>query len=116
MTGGVDGASGSPRRRASGYAGGAGCCHQPHPRSGRAAAGASAPAASASGGYLVQVSSQAEEADAQASFRACRASSRVLGSREPVIKRADLGEKAVYYRAMVGPFGASDEATAVRAA
>ena len=35
----------------------------------------------------------------------------VLGSRSPVIKRADLGEKGVYYRAMVGPFGSSDEAS-----
>jgi sporulation related protein len=73
-----------------------------------------APAASASagGGYLVQVSSQRNEADAQASFRALQGKfPAVLGSREPVIKRADLGEKGVYYRAMVGPFGSSDEAT-----
>ena len=42
----------------------------------------------------------------------CRASSRsVLGSRSPVIKRADLGDKGVYYRAMVGPFGSPDEAS-----
>ena len=42
----------------------------------------------------------------------CRASSRrVLGSHAPVIKRADLGEKGVYYRAMVGPFGSSEEAS-----
>ncbi len=42
----------------------------------------------------------------------CRASiPTVLGSRSPVIKRADLGDKGVYYRAMVGPFGSADEAT-----
>jgi len=71
-----------------------------------------APAASAGGGYLVQVSSQRNEADAQASFKALQGKfPTVLGSREPVIKRADLGEKGVYYRAMVGPFGSSDEAT-----
>jgi len=35
----------------------------------------------------------------------------VLGSRSPLIKRADLGDKGVYYRAMVGPFGSSDEAS-----
>jgi len=29
----------------------------------------------------------------------------VLGSHAPLIKRADLGDKGVYYRAMVGPFG-----------
>ncbi len=70
-----------------------------------------APAAS-SGGYLVQVSSQKNEADAQASFRALQGKfPNVLGSRSPVIKRADLGEKGVYYRAMVGPFGSPDEAS-----
>ena len=34
----------------------------------------------------------------------------MLGSRSPLIKRADLGEKGVFYRAMVGPFGTRDEA------
>ncbi len=63
------------------------------------------------GGYVVQVSSQRNEADAQASFRSLQGKfPSVLGSRAPLIKRADLGEKGVYYRAMVGPFGSSDEA------
>ena len=66
----------------------------------------------AGGGYLVQVSSQTNEADAQASYRALQGKfPAVLGSRAPVIKRADLGEKGVYYRAMVGPFGSPDEAS-----
>jgi sporulation related protein len=65
-----------------------------------------------SGGYLVQVSSQRNEADAQASYRALQGKfPSVLGSRAPVIKRADLGDKGVYYRAMVGPFGSPDEAS-----
>jgi hypothetical protein len=64
------------------------------------------------GGYLVQVSSQRNEADAQASYRALQSKfPAVLGSRSPVIKRADLGDKGVYYRAMVGPFSSSDEAS-----
>ena len=64
-----------------------------------------------SGGYLVQVSSQRSEADAQASYRALQGKFRaVLGAHSPLIKRADLGEKGVYYRAMVGPFGTSEEA------
>jgi hypothetical protein len=64
------------------------------------------------GGYLVQVSSQKNEADAQASYRALQNKfPTVLGSRQPVIKRADLGDKGVYYRAMVGPFGSTEEAT-----
>lgn len=69
------------------------------------------PAASGGGNYLVQVSSQRNEADAQASFRSLQGKfPSVLGSRAPLIKRADLGEKGVYYRAMVGPFGSPDEA------
>jgi hypothetical protein len=63
-------------------------------------------------GYLVQVSSQRNEADAQASYRAIQSKfPAVLGSRAPLIKRADLGDKGVYYRAMVGPFGSPDEAS-----
>lgn len=64
------------------------------------------------GGYLVQVASQRSEADAQASYRALQSKyPSVLGSHTPLIRRADLGEKGVYYRAMVGPFNSSDEAS-----
>jgi hypothetical protein len=64
------------------------------------------------GSYLVQVASQKNEADAQASYKALQGKyPGVLGSRSPVIKRADLGDKGVYYRAMVGPFGSPDEAS-----
>ena len=64
------------------------------------------------GGYVVQVSSQRNEADAQASYKALQGKfPAVLGSRAPLIKRADLGDKGVYYRAMVGPFGSPDEAS-----
>jgi hypothetical protein len=67
---------------------------------------------SGSGGYVVQVSSQRSEADAQASFKALQSKfPTVLGSQSPLIKRADLGDKGVYYRAMVGPFGSADEAS-----
>jgi hypothetical protein len=63
------------------------------------------------GGYLVVVSSQRSEVDAEASYRALQGKfPGVLGSRAPVIKRADLGDKGVYYRALVGPFGTPDEA------
>ena len=68
-------------------------------------------APSAGGGYLVQVSSQKNEADVQASYRALQSKfPAALGSRPPVIKRADLGDKGVYYRTMVGPFGSTEEA------
>jgi SPOR domain len=66
----------------------------------------------AGGGYLVQVSSQRNEADAQASYRALQGKfPAVLGSHTPLIKRVDISGKGVYYRAMVGPFGSSDEAS-----
>jgi cell division septation protein DedD len=69
-------------------------------------------AAPAGGGYLVQVSSQKNEADAQASYRVLQGKfPGVLGSHSPVIKRADLGDKGIYYRAMVGPFSSSEEAS-----
>jgi hypothetical protein len=60
---------------------------------------------------MVQVSSQRSEADAQASYRAMQTKfPNVLGSRTAAIRRADLGEKGVYYRALIGPFGAAEEA------
>ena len=69
-------------------------------------------ASSGGGGYMVQVASQKSEADAHASYRALQSKySSVLGAHSPVIRRADLGDRGVYYRAMVGPFGSSDEAS-----
>jgi cell division protein FtsN len=65
----------------------------------------------ASGGYAVQVSSQRSEADAQSAFRALRAKfPNQLGGREPIVRRADLGAKGIYYRAMIGPFASREEA------
>ncbi|MBC7586350.1 MAG: SPOR domain-containing protein, partial [Tardiphaga sp.] len=70
-----------------------------------------APATTAGGGYLVQIASQRSESEAAASFKALQGKyPSVLGSRTPTIKKADLGEKGTYYRAMVGPFGSSEEA------
>jgi cell division septation protein DedD len=72
---------------------------------------ASAPATAATGGYVVQVSSQRSEADAQASFRSLQSKfPHELGDREAVVRRADLGPKGTYYRAMVGPFGSAGDA------
>ena len=75
----------------------------------------SAPSVGGAGGsYLVQVSSQRSEADAQASYRALQSKyPSVLGSQSVVVKRVDLGEKGVYYRAFAGPFNSSDQATQV---
>lgn len=72
---------------------------------------AAAPTAGGSGGYMVQISSQRSEADAQAAYRAMQSKfPNVLGSRSAMIRRADLGEKGIYYRALVGPFPVADDA------
>lgn len=65
------------------------------------------------GGYLVQVSSQKTESDAQASYRVLQGKyGSVLGSRAAIVKRVDLTDKGkgVVYRAYAGPFGSSAEA------
>jgi cell division protein FtsN len=68
-------------------------------------------APSAGGGYVVQVSSQTSEADAQASFRMLQGKyPAVLGTRSASIRRAEPGGKVVY-RSVVGPFGSQDEAS-----
>lgn len=57
------------------------------------------------GAYVVQVSAQKTEGDAQASYRSLQQKyPAVLAGREASIRRADLGDKGVYYRAQVGPF------------
>ncbi len=73
-----------------------------------------APAATegAASGYSVQLSSQRSEAEAQASYRSLQSKyPDQLSDRSVMIRRVDLGAKGVYYRAMVGPFGSSDEAS-----
>ena len=72
------------------------------------------PAASAGGSYLVQVSSQRSEAEAESAYRGIQSKfGSVLGSQPHTVRRADLGTKGVYYRAMVGPFASRDEAVQV---
>jgi hypothetical protein len=87
---------------------------QSDPTPTRVAATAPAPvqAAPTAGGYMVQVSSQKNEADALSSYRVLQGKfPTVLGSRSASVRRADLGDKGVVYRAVVGPFGSSDEAS-----
>ncbi|GGF55763.1 hypothetical protein GCM10007301_14270 [Azorhizobium oxalatiphilum] len=82
-----------------------------------AAAPAPAPAAappvssSAAGGYVVQVASQKSETDAMGSWKILRSRyPQLLGNYEASVKRADLGERGIYYRAQVGPFGTREQA------
>jgi cell division septation protein DedD len=75
-------------------------------------AATAAPSAAETGSYLVQLSSQKTEADAQASYRVLQSKyPALLGNRQAIIRRVDLGEKGVFYRAQVGPFASAEEAT-----
>ncbi|HMN87295.1 MAG TPA: SPOR domain-containing protein, partial [Bauldia sp.] len=65
--------------------------------------------AATGGGALVQVSSQRSEDAARSTFRDLqRRYPNILGSYEPDIQRADLGERGVYFRVRVGPFSGTD--------
>jgi hypothetical protein len=67
--------------------------------------------ANSSGKFLVQLSSQRTEAEATASFRSLQAKfPNELSGRTPIVRRADLGSKGVFYRTMVGPFASAQEA------
>ena len=67
---------------------------------------------SASDGYMVQLSSQKSEAEAHSSFRSLQARFPTeLNGLQPVVRRADLGSKGVFYRTMVGPFASAHEAS-----
>jgi hypothetical protein len=79
----------------------------------RTAVANTAPSAAPSGGggSYVQVTSRRSEAEAQTEFRAQQARfPDQLNGREPIIRRADLGEKGTFYRALVGPFASAEEA------
>jgi hypothetical protein len=72
---------------------------------------ASAPTGGDAGGYVVQVSSQRTQSEAEASFRAMQTKyPSAFSGRSPIIRRADLGAKGVFYRAVVGPFANSGDA------
>lgn len=77
---------------------------------GRTASLPPAPAASnGGGGYLVQVSSQRSEGEAQAAFASLQAKyPGQLGGKQAVIRKVELGEKGTYYRAMVSAGDAAE--------
>jgi cell division protein FtsN len=59
----------------------------------------------------VQLSSQREEAQAQASLADMQSRyASVIGGVGTNVQRADLGAKGIYYRARVGPFSTRPEA------
>ena len=61
---------------------------------------------------MVQLSSQKTEEEARASYKVLASKyAAVFGDREPYIKRVTIPEKGTFYRANVGPFATSAEAT-----
>jgi hypothetical protein len=73
-----------------------------------------APAAAEGGGtFLVSITSQDSESAAKESFQVAQGKyASVLGSRSPVIRRVNLADGKVKYRAMVGPYRTRQEAAA----
>lgn len=75
-----------------------------------APAGEAAPAGE--GRFLVSITSQPTEAEAQASFRSMQHKHPdQLGSRTPIIKKVEKKGGGSAYRALVGPFASREEAT-----
>jgi hypothetical protein len=57
------------------------------------------------------VLAERSESRAQAAFRALQTKYPIqLGSRQPIIRRADLGAMGTYYRTLVGPFASVEKA------
>ncbi|MFG1344510.1 SPOR domain-containing protein [Xanthobacter autotrophicus DSM 431] len=68
----------------------------------------------ASGAFTAQVASQRTEADAQGSWKALQQSyPDILGGYKVNVKKVDLGDKGIFYRAQVGPFATRDQANQV---
>src|SRR5215218_6766472 len=60
--------------------------------------------------YVVQLVSNKSEARAQTAFQELQTKyPSVLGSRQALIRRVDLGAKGIYYRAQVGPFANAEQ-------
>jgi hypothetical protein len=84
------------------------------PRTRMAVARPAAEPVSAGGGYAVQVTSQRSEAEAQSAYHALQARyPSQLGGTAPIIHKADLGAKGVFYRALVGPYASMEQAASV---
>jgi len=64
----------------------------------------------AGGGFVVQLSAQRSEAEAQTAFRTLQTKYSMLSGHEPLIRRKDLGEKGIFFAAQVGPFGIKSDA------
>jgi cell division septation protein DedD len=67
--------------------------------------------ATPAGAYVVQLSAQKSESEAQASYRSLQEKyPSVLGGREASIRRAEIGQTGTWYRVQVGSFTSSAQA------
>lgn len=62
------------------------------------------------GGFVVQLSTWRNEAQAQSTFRALKSKYAVLKDRDPLVRRMDEGRRGVSYALQVGPFESEGEA------
>jgi SPOR domain len=65
---------------------------------------------SSGGGWIVQLSAQKSEAEAQAAFRTAQGKYSALADQQPLIRKKDQGERGVFYATQVGPFPQREEA------
>jgi hypothetical protein len=65
--------------------------------------------ASEVGGWVVQISAQKTEGEAQSAFRAAQSKYSVLSGYQPLIRKKDQGDRGVFYATQVGPLS-RDEA------
>lgn len=84
--------------------------NNPRPSAAQRSPARSVPQPSSSGSFVVQLSSQRTEAQATSSFRNMQRRFSILSSYSPIIQRADLGAKGVFYRLQVGRFSTRSEA------
>lgn len=76
---------------------------KPAPR--QSASGAPEPSGADDARHVVQLSSERDEAAAHAQSRVLQTKFRdAFAGRKPFIRRADLGDRGIYYRVQVGPF------------
>jgi len=73
-----------------------------------------APSTSGTSGYVAVLSSKKSRMDALKAFADIQQKyGDVLGSKTPDVQEADLGDKGLWYRAVVGPPGSREAASAV---
>jgi cell division septation protein DedD len=70
--------------------------------------------AATAGSYVVQVAAQKSEGEAQQTWQALQQKyGSVLAGQQATIRRVDLGERGVFYRAQVGPFATRAQASEI---